>query len=101
MSDGIVYNGSIATHFLSMRTVLMGLRLEQRTNGAMRLTSKAPKCSVIVKEKMGAAGFVYKGKKVTARSRIPYDMLISWWERQMREYIDHHGSDLSENITEF
>jgi hypothetical protein len=46
--------GERATAFFRNRMILLGLRME--VNTGMRLTRKAPKCSVIVKREFGLKG---------------------------------------------
>jgi hypothetical protein len=52
MNETNVYD----SHAVKMKLLLIGLRLEVKTNGKMRLTNKAPTCYSQVKNLFGLKG---------------------------------------------
>lgn len=52
----LLHHLSFPTGIMRLQTILLGLELEIKTNGRMRLTGKAPMCATILRKEFGLSG---------------------------------------------
>jgi hypothetical protein len=72
---------AIPTGLMQLVMMVQGLRLEHRTDGLMRLTSKAPRCTTLARRWLGIRG--NRGKLLAQAERIleiarRYDRLVKY-----------------------
>lgn len=94
----MLIEGKTSINFMRLAMTLSGLTLEMKTGMYM---TRGVKASYVAKDDLARAGFTYKGRKITRRTRIPFEDLIPMYQKYFDKYKEENQNVLRENITDY